>query len=68
MCVAVYFRISSTPGRCKSSRLNGLQDNPDAIHTALPDNNSASGLRDDLWRLNRLFSPALVFPFGPHIR
>ena len=44
--------MSSTPGSRKSLRLNGPQDDPDAIHTALPDNNGASGLGDDIRRLN----------------
>ena len=44
--------MSSTPGSRKSSRLNGPQDDPNAIRTAPPDNNGASGLCNDLRRLN----------------
>ena len=44
--------MSSTPGSRKSSRLNGPQEDPDAIHTAPPDNNGASGLGGDFRSLN----------------
>ena len=44
--------MSSTPGSRKSSRLNGLQEDPDAIHMAPLDNNGASGLGGDFRSLN----------------
>ena len=44
--------MSSTPGSCKSSRLNGPQEDPDAIHTAPLDNNGTSGLGGDFRSLN----------------
>ena len=52
--------MSSTPGSRKSSRLNGPQEDPDAIHTAPPDNNGASGLGGDFRSLNinaEVYSP-----------
>ena len=52
MCIAVYFRMSSTPGSCKSPQLNRRQEDPNANDMAPPDNPGADNLCSNFQRLN----------------